>query len=82
MCAETAKQVAVHSTTIDGEAGRAVLHANTYADLPVMAYRNEHIMILHFDKSGRKIIKLEDMMDSMFARELSQKMREYFKNKY
>lgn len=74
-------QVVVHSTTVDGEAGRGVLHANTYADLPVMAYRNEHIMILHFDKSGRKIVKLEDMMDSVFAQELSQTMGEYLKNR-
>lgn len=81
MFAKSREQVLVHSITNDGEAGRAVLHAKTFGDLPVMPYRNEHIMVLHFSEDGSKIVKLEDMMDSAFAMELTKKMGEYLRNK-
>lgn len=46
-----------------------------------MAYRNEHVMIFHFDQSGKKIVRLEDMMDSVFAIELNRNFAEYQKSK-
>lgn len=38
-------------------------------------------MIVHFSEDGKKIKKLEDMMDSMFVTEMQTKMGEYLKNK-
>jgi hypothetical protein len=46
-----------------------------------MAYRNEHIMIFHFSDDGEEIVKLQDMMDSVFAVELQTQMGEYLKSK-
>lgn len=69
----------LHSITNDGQAGRAVIHAKTFGDLPKMKYRNEHIMVLHFNQDGTRIVKLEDMMDSVFALELGKYKKEHIK---
>lgn len=66
----------MYSITNDGEAGRTVLHAKTDADLPFGEYRNEHVFVFWFTEDGKKMSRVDDMMDSAFMLDLQGKFAE------
>ncbi|GAD98459.1 hypothetical protein PTT_17281 [Paecilomyces variotii No. 5] len=73
-------KVTVHRIVNDPEHRELVCYASGVGESPVGLYKNEYVFFLNFNETGEKITKIEEFVDSAFAKEYLAKVLEYKKN--
>ena len=61
----------------DPEHRQLVCYASGVGESPVAPYVNEYVFFLNFDETGEKITRIEEFVDSGFARDFLAKALEY-----
>ncbi|KAI7788173.1 hypothetical protein LA080_012238 [Diaporthe eres] len=70
-------QLTVHNVVHDVANGKAVIYALSKANTPIGPYQNEHALFLWFDEDGKKVEKIEEMLDGVFMKDFMPKLEKY-----
>jgi hypothetical protein len=57
--------------------GKSVIYALAKADAPFGPYQNEHALFMWFDESREKVVKIEEMFDTVVMKETLPKLDQY-----
>ncbi|EXJ55618.1 hypothetical protein A1O7_08547 [Cladophialophora yegresii CBS 114405] len=71
----------VHNAVYDAEAHKSVLHGISTSESVVGPYRNECILITSFNEAGDKAVKIEEMFDSAYFQQFSQRLQEFMSSR-
>ncbi|KAL2156765.1 hypothetical protein VTH82DRAFT_1511 [Thermothelomyces myriococcoides] len=70
-------ELTVHTIVHDTAHGQAAIYALSKADTPIGPYKNEHALFLWFDKSGKKVDKIEEMIDQAVLKDFFPRLQVY-----
>lgn len=70
-------QVKVHAQIFDSEARSWCVHMDMWATTPVGPFHNEFVFMLFFNEEGSKVVRIREMMDSLYASTFFAKMAAY-----
>lgn len=77
--ADYSPKLKIHEIVQDVARGKAVVYAISKGDTPFGNWTNEYAVFITFDESRRKIIKIEEMVDSAFMNEFFPKFQDYLR---
>lgn len=69
----------IYEIVHDVARGKAVIYATSHADTPWedFKWKNEYAVFLTFTENGEKINKVDEMLDSAFAKEFFPRFQKY-----
>lgn len=68
------QQVKVHAQVFDPQARSFWVHLDMWAVTPVGPFHNEFVFMLFFNEQGDKIVRIREMMDSLYSQDFFAKM--------
>ncbi|KAK4894719.1 hypothetical protein LTR27_007107 [Elasticomyces elasticus] len=68
-------QVEVHTILHDAEAKKSMIHGFSTATSPAGPYRMELCLMMSFNETGDKVVKMEEMFDSAYYGDLMSKLQ-------
>lgn len=72
--------VTVQDTIVDEAARKVVMRASSTATTTLGPYDNEHTLILHMTKDGRKVEKFYEFVDSAYSADYMRRLRDVIAN--
>jgi hypothetical protein len=74
---QTVSQLEVRNIAYDAEERTSVLHGISISESIIGPYRNECVLITTFNEAGDKAVKIEEMFDSAYFAQFSQRLQEF-----